>query len=321
MDAPKLDTWKRIPRGQLPCVSCGIAVSGAVLVETLTIYGDSRRPDVSPPSHDLPVTRCETCQSIQEAARALMLGHPGVKARIGSLDIGVHRLECALNALDALGFDDPSVIDRLTNSGADLVRLMDALTTPGGIARWGVHARSGGYLDGPSTPASLVRWQHLTAEHRQTLRTAAAALLAHRVERPVSVLAPSDDGSLTGCMLCGVGAVIAPRADAESAWVLSSADSVTIGGRPLPDTLDGVVCGVCDDAIDAARGVGRSAMTLSVRAFLKVPRHLRSFESIEGLVGWAALPAGATPNVQPWDHVDLREVRESVNALLGYRPE
>lgn len=34
----------------------------------------------------------------------------------------------------------------------------------------------------------------------------------------------------------------------------------------------------------------------------------------------SALPAGTPPNSTPWEHIDLTQIRESVNALLGYRP-
>ncbi|MDQ0612782.1 hypothetical protein QF046_000423 [Microbacterium sp. W4I4] len=70
-----------------------------------------------------------------------------------------------------------------------------------------------------------------------------------------------------------------------------------------------------DRAIDPADGVGQTALRKSVRVFLGLPSYLRSLEHIEGLVGWAALR-----NAKPWDHIDLSELHNNVNAILGYRP-
>lgn len=137
---------------------------------------------------------------------------------------------------------------------------------------------------------------------------------------PWTSCAPRTTAAPSGCLLCGVGAVRALREDAGRVWTLMSADSATIGGRPQPDTLDGVVCPRCDVAIDRAQGVGQQAMALSVRDLLGMPPHLRSLEHIDGLIGWAALTTGTPPNAEPWAHIDLTRIRESVNALLGYQP-
>ncbi|WP_292774944.1 MULTISPECIES: hypothetical protein [Microbacterium] len=287
-------------------------------VEVLQVFGRTRHEGYAPPRHDLHVTRCDECRLIRHSAVDLLGAHPAVRQRIGAAEIAVHRLESALCALDAVGTTDTKTIDYLTATGADLVRLMDALTVSGAHARWATLARSGSFGTAPSTPASRARWSHLSSEQRQELRNTAARLLARRTEKPVDVLAPSDDGGPSGCMLCGVGAVEAFREDAESVWTLMSADSASIGGPGRADSLDGVVCPRCDHAIDQAHGVGISAMTLSVRSFLGVPSHLRSLDNIDGLIGWAALPAGTAPNREPWAHLDLGELREAAEALIGH---
>lgn len=315
------DTWTQIPGGMLPCASCGIAVPAKPVdnsfVEVLFVYGRARSGGYEPPHHELPVTRCETCSMIRSTAAGLLAGHSDVRQRIGAREIAEHRLECALAALDAVGITDAARIDRLTTTSRDIVRLLDALTIPGGHARWASHAVASGYARAPGTPASFARWAHVSAEQKQELRDATAGLLARRVETPVDVLAPSDDGKSSGCLLCGVSAVQALRADAASVWTLMSADSVGIGGRPRPDDLDGVVCPRCDTAIDAAHGIGMTAMRASVRAALNIPGHLRAFDEIHGLIGWAALPAGTPPNEKPWDHIDLSEIHEQARAILG----
>ncbi len=311
--------WSSFPSGTLPCASCGIPARDSIdtEVEVIQVFGASARVGYVPPRHDLLVTRCDQCRMIRQTALDLLSGHPAVRQRIGSAEIALHRLELALCALDAVGTTDTKTIDLLTATGADLLRLMDSLTVPGGHARWAALVRNASFGTATSTPASHARWSHLTPEQRQELRNSAARLLARRTEKPVDVLAPSDDGSPSGCMLCGVGAVQAFREDAESVWTLMSADSVSIGGPGRADSLDGVVCPRCDHAIDQAHGVGISAMTLSVRSFLGLPSYLRSLENIDGLVGWAALPSGTAPNRESWAHLDLGELRDAAEALIG----
>lgn len=311
-------SWTAFPSGTLPCASCGIPASGGAEaeIEVLQVYGKTR-PGYEPPRHDLLVTRCDQCRMIRQAAVDLLAGNPSVRHRIGAAEIAVHRLESALCALDAVGTTDAQTIDLLTASATELIRLMDALTVPGAHARWATFARSASFASAPSTPASRSRWSHLVPEQRRELRNNAAGLLARRIEKPVDVQCIDYDGNPSGCMLCGVGAVEAFRDDAESVWTLMSADSASIGGPGRADTLDGVVCPRCDLAIDQAHGVGISAMTLSVRSFLGVPSHLRSLDNIDGLIGWAALPPGSTPNSEPWGHLDLAELRESADALTA----
>lgn len=311
--------WTSFPSGTLPCASCGVAVSAnsETEVEVLQVFGRTRHEGYAPPRHDLHVTRCDECRLIRHSAVDLLGAHPAVRQRIGAAEIAVHRLESALCALDALGTTDAKTIDLLTTTGADLLRLMDALTVPGVHGRWAALVRDAGFANAPSTTASRARWSHISPEQRRELRNTAAGLLARRIEKPVDVQCVDYDGSPSGCMLCGVGAVQAFRDDAESVWTLMSADSASIGGPGRADSLDGVVCPRCDLAIDQAHGVGISAMTFSVRSFLGVPSHLRSLENIDGLIGWAALPSGTAPNREPWAHLDLGELRAAAEALIG----
>ncbi|MEV7801111.1 hypothetical protein AB0O14_18670 [Microbacterium foliorum] len=310
--------WSAFPSGTLPCASCGIPASGDAdaEVELLQVYGIVR-PNHEPPRHDFLVTRCDQCRMIRQTAVYLFAKHPAVRQQIGAAEIAVHRLESALCALDDVGTTDPRTIDHLTATDGDLHRLLSTLTVVGGHARWAALARSARFGTAPSTPPSRARWSHLTSEQRQELRTAAAGLLARRFEKPVDVQCVDYDGQPSGCMLCGVGAVQTLRENAQSVWTLMSADSISIGGPGRADSLDGVVCPRCDRAINETHGIGISAMTLSVRSFLGVPSHLRSLETIDGLMGWAALPARTAPNREPWGHLDLRELRDAAHALIG----
>jgi len=314
------DEWTRFRGGTAPCGACGVATRPVDNSELLTAVEPKQSPGYAPKKLHFPLGRCSTCATIDAAAADLLTVFPKLRASIGSWDIAAHRLSSALFGLDAIGVRDAATIDRLTDTQGDLRRLLDALAVLGGTARWTTLARTAHFHQMKDTPPSSPRWGHVSEDLRQELRSAVAGLLARRVERPRLILAPSEDGSPTGCLLCGVEGVEALREDMSSVWTLMSADPAALGGHPAPDTIDGVVCPRCDRAIDAAHGVGQSAMTLSVRDFLGLPAHLRSLEHIDGLVGWAALPAGTPPNAKPWDHADLSDIRHSVNALLGYRP-
>ena len=292
------------------CASCGIAVQGPFareevdeIVAQLGRQSEFRRV----------LVRCRTCTEVRGKAEALLREHPVERARIGSLSIGTHRLECALDALDALSAP-PEQIAKLTTTSADIRSLIAYLAVPGGTARWAAHVM----LLRPRQSASAERWEHLSDADRAELREALAALLRARVEAPRPYVCPSDTG-FSGCLLCGVGTVLALPSTAEHGlWVEMSADSASLGGPARPDSIDGYVCLNCDAAIDSAGAVGQTAMTLSVLRLLGVPPGLKYFDDLAGVVGWAAM-SGAPPNVKPWEHLDLSELREAA-AKLTARP-
>jgi hypothetical protein len=286
------------------CIACGINVRGPFdpdALETVTSYGHQ--------TFEITLTRCEICTAIRDTADDLMRAHPVEAFRIGDRSIAVHRLELALDGIDALGIADAKRIDRLTNTGADVRALIEYMAVPGGVARWGsrlVAATGRGERVESHAPE---RWAGVPGGQRQALRDAAAALFQVRIEKPVPVLCPEGGG----CMLCGVRAVVVLPSKARGVWVEMSADAVTLGGPDAPDMIDGCVCPRCDQAIDRAEGVGQSAMRLSVLDLLGVPAHLFTVSQIDGLRAWAVMP-GVRPNATPWAHVDLSALREEVGA-------
>lgn len=292
------------------CASCGIAVDGPFAREEV----DELEVQVTVQQViTINVVRCATCAAIRERAEALLREHPSERARIGSQSIATHRLECALDALDAVSAP-PEQVAKITASSADIRSLIAYLAVPGGTARWAAHVM----LLRPRQSAPAERWEHLSGAERAELREALAALLRARVEAPRPYACPSDTG-LPGCLLCGVGTVLALPSTAEHGlWVEMSADSASLGGPARPDSIDGYVCLTCDAAIDSAGAVGQTAMTLSVLRLLGVPPGLKYFDDLAGVVGWATL-RGEPPNVKPWEHLDLSELREAA-AKLTARP-
>ena len=173
-----------------PCASCGIQVPGPFApdaLEEVTAYGMGRG-DGFQDAVDFAVTRCATCAQIRSAANDLLRAHPQVRVAIGSHEIALHRLEVALDALDALGIDNPRVIDRVTNSASDVHALLDHMTVPGGLARW-AHQITGTHLQKASQTRVLnARWAHVTDEQKANLRRAWVELAAARYEQPRPVL-------------------------------------------------------------------------------------------------------------------------------------
>lgn len=317
--------WTRLREGKLPCMACGIAVSAAdpERVETLEIHLGNRRAGFREDGYEVfyqnsieaEVTRCETCQLIHLSAADMLRANPDVRGAIGSPEIAQYRLGLALSALDALGVTDPRVIDQHTRSAAELRRLIAHMAVPGGVALWTQHAIRAIGAKALDTPASATRWAHLTAEDRATLNAARVQMFRERTEKPKPLGVTDDHGRPAGCMLCGVATVDVLPSLAAYAWVKIKADAETIGGRPQPEPIEGALCPRCDRAIDQARGVGQSAMRLSILDFLGAnfgPRWETAAPDF-GVVGWAVL-RGVKPNAEPWDHIDLTPLREEFAA-------
>lgn len=298
-------TWLPLRDGWLACCACGVAVEPPYAdesIEVFTIFAGRYEAEMQ-------MSRCVVCAAIRDSAIDLMRAHPAERTRIGSPEIAAYRLELALSALDALGINDPARIDRLTETGGDIRRLIEHLTVPGGWAQWSAKFSPRPEPGLSATSAASVRWSGVSADARRDLQAAYLALFAARTEKPVKVLAPSEGGRPSGCLLCGVGHVETLRSRAHDVWVELSADPVTIGGQDAPESVDGCVCPTCDRAVDSAGGVGMTAMRLSVLTLFGIPHYLQSVSEVDGIVGWGVL-RGAAPNSEPWAHLDLSALRE-----------
>ncbi|KRB38825.1 hypothetical protein [Microbacterium sp. Root180] len=313
--------WTRLRGRALPCAACGVAVSAIypervevleVPLRAVKVGFENGFRHVSD-SLDAQVTRCDQCWRIRESAVDMLRANPDVKRAIGSPEIALYRLELALSALDALGVTDHRVIDEHTKTGRAIMRLIDKYAAAGGGAWWSSHARRAGGQRVFDTPASSSRWSHLgTAEH-VALHRVRVEEFRERTERPKPVALTDYDGRPSGCMLCGVGTVDVLPSLASHAWTAMEADAQAIGGRPTPEPIEGAVCPRCDKAIDAAGGVGQSAMRASILDYLGAnfgPRWETAAPDF-GVVGWAVL-RGVQPNATAWDHVDLSPLSEEI---------
>lgn len=318
-------SWTHLPEGTLPCMACGIAVSAVQpeRVETLEIllgvakggYREDGYEIAYQNSFEAEVTRCDHCWQIYTSAIDMLSANPDVRRAIGSPEIALYRLDLALGALDALGVTDPRVIDKNTGSSRELRRLIEHMAPAGGLARWTRHAKAAGAKKALDTAPNAERWGHLTTDERTALNAGRVAMFRERNEKPKPVGVTDDYGRPLGCMLCGVAEVAVMPSQVLRAWRAMEADSETIGGPIKPDPIEGVVCPRCDRAIDAARGVGQSAMRASILDYLGAnfgPRWQAAAPDF-GVVAWGAL-RGVKPNERPWDHIDLAPLREEFAA-------
>lgn len=301
-----------------PCASCGVGVAGPFERDDLDVLTVATRDGRA--EADIIMTRCSTCRSIYEAARGLVMAHPSVRAAIGSPSVAAHRLELALVALDYLGIRDPRVIDNLTDTAGDLRRLLTFMTIPGGGLRWAARFVGPDARSAARAQANREPWQHVTAADRAAVQRAWVHMYADRTEKPTEYVCPPDeDGHPSGCMLCGVASVTALPSQERAAgglWtVIEGVDPSALGGSG-PETVDGHVCPACDNAIDAAGGIGQGAMRRAVLGHLGVPWHDRTVGEVDGLRGWSTLGAGAQPNREPWGHVYLERLREATRRLV-----
>lgn len=288
----------------LACLACGQAVAPphAERVDVVgTVWRSLDDPNGGTQLGTV-LTRCARCQRVHERAESLLDAHPRVAAQIGSRSIGLHRVEAALNALDALGKDLPFHTD------ASLRQLIEHLTGPGVGARWATRYAPVWQKNVRDDEAATQPYGHLTEWQWHDLRKGFADMLNARVERPLPYAPPIGGG----CMLCGVETVRALPAEAAGLWTPATADPSAIGGRRSPERLAGYLCPTCERARTEVGGIGPTAMERSIMLHFDVRRRSLTARELVGLVGWLATGYDE-PNERPWQHIaDIEALAEEL---------
>ncbi|WP_345803018.1 hypothetical protein AAIB33_08030 [Microbacterium sp. AZCO] len=313
--APAVPRIVSVPPGAYPCGVCGVAVQDAPAEEVERVVSLGR---VFPPGVPAPLgaaevqmitffARCLTCRAIRDHARALLAEHPRVEGRIGSARYAVQKVENALDALDLIGASSSWI-----GTDAALLLAVEHLSAPGGMAQWRTRYVPFARHDVAFDTCTTTRWADASHEVRQLAREGLAAVLRHRVDRPVVVVHP--EGS--GCAFCGVSEVEALSSRRDEAWVRRSGPAQPQHGVPAGEA---VLCWRCDAEAVSVGSFGRTALARAFLIGIGCKRALTSLalpaESLE-VVAWGAIPASRRPepSKEPWSFI---ENRAEVAARLG----
>ena len=305
----------------LPCRSCGasVRVKDASKAETLVRQQPLSMSQVAvlrgpAPTYEIEVSRCDDCNRRRDHAAALLSAHPRVARQHAT--VGLDRLDAALATVDLVlgprGSRGGRILDHLTDSDAALREFIETLAPIGASAAWSVQK------GGPKDRAGG-RWSHVPRDLRLDAREAHRTLVRRRSEVPIA-LTPPEHGE-RGCLLCGVGTVVARPSDREAAWgPLMRAHPAAVNGRgALP--FEGYCCAACRAAIrSTGGGVGLAPAGVALLAHLGFRRVGFGTTLREGVARpWAALGSGAKPNETPWAHLDLARIERRLDKAQGVR--
>lgn len=278
----------------LACLACGRAVAPPHAEQVDFDGWHSATLDDPRPRNPQTVTltRCAGCREAHDRAGSLLDAHPRVQTQMGSRSVGMHRVEAALNALDAMKRDLPIHTD------ASLRLLVEHMTAVGVATRWAARYSPVRAKEARDAEAASQPWGHLTEWQWQDLRKAFAGLLNARVERPLPYSSPIGGG----CMLCGVETVSALPSQAAGLWTPATASPTALGGRPSPELLAGYLCPTCERAHEEIGAIGPTTMERSIMLHFDVRRRSLTATELVGLVGWLATGLDE-PNERAWQHV------------------
>lgn len=291
-----------LPDGSTACAHCGVptTVPGSafhVLAREVPI-GDSgsvRTEDMKPGS-SVTFGLCAECVAVGDLARHLLDASPATARRIGSP--ALHQVTAALDALRVIGAPLPE-----TTTGDALDELLD-LAPLGASARWSAQFAPLWRHGARPGRAASEPWLFVGVEPRAEIRGAYARWLARRrPARPISC--PSG-----GCLLCGVGSVLARHGDAP--WRATAANGSVLGGAR--GSVSGHLCPACQVAQDEAGSHMLDAAIMAVIDPDGAIRRKRPYApEVQGARAWGV--TGRKPNRAPFAHLDLDGLRESF--MLG----
>lgn len=293
------------------CFSCGVATSGPDVVTIQPIAVDGGVFPGRPSRGNLPSVsfgQCEVCADRHALAGRMIDADPRAVARIGSRSIAAHRLECALDALAAVGMNMPKV-------GEEIGPLVEHLSNPGGGARWSSDFGPVRMPEADPNASNDEPWEHAT--DLQPIRDGVARMLAERFasSQPSKQVAPPPPS--VACLFCGVGTVEASalrvarlgglEQAAERLWKPINADAQTFGASRRTKRIEGHLCSDCTSAAETEGSIGHQAMKLALMRHLKTTGHrgelsLVQSGEVEGLKPWAVL-GQSEPNESAWGHL------------------
>jgi hypothetical protein len=266
-----------LPEGAKACLVCGVAVTEPG--EVVPFYNMGREGVRRLKAEFFELTRCARCQATHERAVQLFGWHPALEAAHG--DAGVHRLECALNALDLVGVGFAA---RLGDSTQAIHRLMEHLANDGGRTRWAMHLAPVTTAWADDDLCAVSAWAWVEEERRQAIRNECAAMLLESIEKEQMIPCPDPTG---GCMMCGLSQVRGLPSKKADVWRWVKASRAALGGptTPGPD-IHGAMCAECYQACWDEGTVCISALERSLLGHLGIDQPAFDPIEIEGIKAW-----------------------------------
>jgi hypothetical protein len=287
------------PEGTTACANCGMPTTGPTIA--FNVYsrevpvGTASATRVVETAQGMTVDLglCDECEATGERAARLLDAHPAVARGIGSP--ARHQVTCALNALAVIGVTPPEQMTTET-----LVELLE-LAPLGAAARWAARFSPLWRSGSREEHAASDPWLFVGVSARTDIREAYARWLARR-RPPRPVESPSG-----GCLLCGVGEVMARHGDTP--WRETTVNASVLGGGG--GSLSGHLCPACQSAQDDAGSHMLDAAILAVVDRDRAIRRKRPYApTVNGARGWAV--TGRKPNRKPFGHLNLDSLRASL---------
>lgn len=149
-------------------------------------------------------------------------------------------------------------------------------------------------------------WAHVPKAMKADLRAAYASMLRDRVTAEPPAPEPPSPEYPPACLACGIGKSLTWHGPLH-------AYGLTTG----PEPVDGVMCSVCVQHLEATGAVGQPFLERAVMAYngIEYGENVR----IPGLQAWVA--TGRPPEVEPWAWVDLQPSAPDLDPLSQVQDE
>ncbi|PRB04605.1 hypothetical protein CQ047_16580 [Microbacterium sp. MYb72] len=287
------------PEGTTACAHCGTPATGPTIrfdvfsreVPVGSSQGTRVEEVVNGGTVDLGL--CDTCSATGGHAARLLDANPRIARGIGSP--ARHQVTCALNALQVIGAALP---EQTTD---EALRELLELAPLGAAARWSARFSPTLRRGSREEHAASEPWLFVGTDIRTDIRRGYAHWLARRLP-PRPAACPSG-----GCLLCGVGEVMARHGDKP--WRETTVNASVLSG--VGGSVTGHLCQPCQAAQDDAGSHMLDAAILAVVDPDRAIRRKRPYApTVNGARGWAV--TGRKPNRKPFGHLNLDGLRTSL---------
>lgn len=287
------------PDGAVACARCGMPTTGSasefrVFAREVPIGNRGAfRAEDTPAGASVTLGECAECEAVGALAARLLDANRAIARGIGSP--ARHQVTCALDALRVIGAPLPETMTR------DALGELLMLAPLGAAARWAARYSPLWRHGTREDRAASEPWLFVGLDIRADIRREYARWLARR-RPPRPVACPTG-----GCLLCGVGSVLARHGDAP--WHETTANGSVLGGGR--GSVSGHLCPACQTAQDDAGSHMLDAAILAVVDPDRAIRRKRPYApSVDGAQAWGV--TGLTPNREPFAHLDLDGLRASL---------